>query len=145
SARWPASPGSARSPIPTATPSSSSSTSAAESRSARRRVAGASYAGAVETCEWCGNPLPPGARFCPTCGAPVASLQADVGLAPDSVDGVGSITERKLVTVLFADLVRSTELAAELDPERYSEVMAAFFQMVERELSSLRGRTEKFV
>jgi class 3 adenylate cyclase/tetratricopeptide (TPR) repeat protein len=72
----------------------------------------------------------------------VASLGDAAGTAAGSV---ASITERKVVTVLFADLVRSTELAAALDPERFSEVMSAFFQMVERELTSLRGRTEKFV
>jgi class 3 adenylate cyclase/tetratricopeptide (TPR) repeat protein len=97
----------------------------------------------VETCEWCGNPLPPAARFCPTCGAPVAPLGAETGDLP--VVPAGGITERKVVTVLFADLVKSTELAAMLDPERLSEVMSAFFEMVERELTSLRGRTEKFI
>jgi class 3 adenylate cyclase len=34
--------------------------------------------------------------------------------------------ERKVVTVLFADLADSTELAARLDPERFREVMAEF-------------------
>ena len=53
--------------------------------------------------------------------------------------------ERKLVTVVFADLAGSTELATHLDPERYREVMQAFYQMVSRELASLRGRAEKFV
>jgi class 3 adenylate cyclase/tetratricopeptide (TPR) repeat protein len=75
----------------------------------------------------------------------VAPLQDAGGLPASSTDGIAGITERKVVTVLFADVVRSTELAAALDPERYSEVMSAFFQMVERELTSLRGRTEKFV
>jgi class 3 adenylate cyclase/tetratricopeptide (TPR) repeat protein len=96
-------------------------------------------------CEWCGAPLPEGARFCPACGAPVA---AAVGAPGDDVTSAGEafpITERKVVTVLFADVVRSTELAASLDPERFSEVMSAFFRMVERELSSLRGRVEKFI
>jgi class 3 adenylate cyclase/tetratricopeptide (TPR) repeat protein len=53
--------------------------------------------------------------------------------------------ERKVVTVLFADLARSTQLASSLDPERFREVMAAFFKMVSQELASLRGRAEKFI
>ena len=53
--------------------------------------------------------------------------------------------ERKVVTVLFADLAASTELAARLDPERFREVIGAFYQMVSGELESLRGRVEKFV
>jgi class 3 adenylate cyclase/tetratricopeptide (TPR) repeat protein len=53
--------------------------------------------------------------------------------------------ERKLVTVLFADIAGSTQLASRLDPERFREVMGAFYQLASDELSSLRGRAEKFV
>ena len=82
------------------------------------------------TCERCGALLPEDARFCPRCGAPVAAFITE---------------ERKVVTILFADLARSTELSAQLDPERFREVMAAFFRSVSTELESLRGRAEKFV
>src|SRR5437588_10639627 len=82
------------------------------------------------TCSNCGAGVPDDARFCSNCGAPVGEPTAE---------------ERKLVTVLFADLAGSTELATHLDPERYREVMQAFYQMVSRELASLRGRAEKFV
>src|SRR2546427_3185453 len=81
-------------------------------------------------CDRCGAALPDDARFCPRCGAPVAAVPTE---------------ERKVVTVLFADLVSSTELAARLDPERFREVMAAFFRSVTEELESLRGRAEKFI
>jgi class 3 adenylate cyclase/tetratricopeptide (TPR) repeat protein len=84
----------------------------------------------ARTCENCGAPLPADARFCPRCGAPVAMPTTE---------------ERKVVTVLFADLAGSTELAARLDPERFREVIGAFYQMVSGELESLRGRVEKFV
>jgi class 3 adenylate cyclase/tetratricopeptide (TPR) repeat protein len=50
-----------------------------------------------------------------------------------------------VVTVLFADVAGSTELAARLDPERFREVMAAFFASVSEELESLRGKAEKFI
>jgi class 3 adenylate cyclase/tetratricopeptide (TPR) repeat protein len=53
--------------------------------------------------------------------------------------------ERKVVTILFADLAGSTELAARLDAERFREMMAAFYRSVSEELESLRGRAEKFV
>src|SRR5213083_750704 len=85
---------------------------------------------ATMTCDRCGAPLPEDARFCPNCGAPVSALVTE---------------ERKVVTVLFADLADSTGLASRLDPERFREVMAAFFRMVSTELASLRGRAEKFV
>src|ERR1035437_9898445 len=82
-------------------------------------------------CLVCGQPLPEGARFCPNCGAGVATL-------------LGT-EERKMVTVLFADLVDSTGLAQSLDPERAREVMGGFFQAATEELQALRGRPEKFI
>jgi len=83
------------------------------------------------TCSVCGFQLPEGARFCPNCGAPVESL-------------LGT-EERKMVTVLFADLVDSTALAQRLDPERAREVLGSFFDAAAAELRALRGRPEKFI
>ncbi|MEP6475870.1 MAG: tetratricopeptide repeat protein [Actinomycetota bacterium] len=85
---------------------------------------------ATRPCPRCGHPLPAGARFCPNCGAPVS---------------VSAASERKVVTVVFADLVDSTALAASLDPERFREVMAGFHGMVSDELAALRGRAENFI
>jgi class 3 adenylate cyclase/tetratricopeptide (TPR) repeat protein len=83
------------------------------------------------TCEVCGRPLPGGARFCPNCGASVGPL-------------VGT-EERKMVTVLFADIVDSTGLAGMLDAERSREVLGQFFGAAAEELMALRGRPEKFI
>ncbi len=82
-------------------------------------------------CAVCGEQLPEGARFCPNCGA---SVGAPLGTE-----------ERKVVTVLFADLVDSTGLAQRLDPERAREVLGRFFDAATEELQALRGRPEKFV
>ncbi|HEY5858906.1 MAG TPA: AAA family ATPase, partial [Actinomycetota bacterium] len=85
---------------------------------------------AFEACPRCGHALPPDANFCPNCGAPV-------GLSPAS--------ERRVVTVVFADLAGSTELAAHLDPERFREVLAAFHGVVTDEINALGGRAEGFI
>jgi class 3 adenylate cyclase/tetratricopeptide (TPR) repeat protein len=53
--------------------------------------------------------------------------------------------ERKVVTVLFADLVDSTGLAQQLDPERAREVLGRFYDVTVEELEMLRGRPEKFI
>jgi class 3 adenylate cyclase len=53
--------------------------------------------------------------------------------------------ERKMITVLFADLVDSTGLGERLDPERAREVLGAFFDAATEELQALRGRPEKFI
>ena len=74
--------------------------------------------------------LPAGANFCPNCGAPVA---------------VPAASERRVVTVVFADLAGSTELAATLDPERFRDVLAAFHGMVTDEITALGGRAEGFI
>ncbi|HJS25755.1 MAG TPA: AAA family ATPase [Actinomycetota bacterium] len=83
------------------------------------------------TCQVCGEPIPEGARFCPNCGSPVgAPLRTE---------------ERKMVTVLFADLVDSTGLAQRLDAERAREILGRFFDAASEELLALRGRPEKFI
>src|ERR1700674_4001113 len=82
-------------------------------------------------CLVCGHPLPEDAQFCPNCGAVATTL-------------LGT-EERKMVTVLFADLVDSTGLAQSLDPERAREVLSGFFQAATEELQALRGRPEKFI
>ena len=82
-------------------------------------------------CEFCGHPLPEDARFCPNCGTPVSTT-------------LGT-EERKVVTVLFADLVDSTGLAQRLDPERAREVLGGFFDAASEELRALRGHPEKFI
>src|SRR5258707_6193676 len=82
-------------------------------------------------CSVCGRPLPDGARFCPNCGASVGPL-------------VGT-EERKMVTVLFADIVESTRLGGQLDAERSREVLGQFFNAAAEELLALRGRPEKFI
>jgi class 3 adenylate cyclase/tetratricopeptide (TPR) repeat protein len=53
--------------------------------------------------------------------------------------------ERKMVTVLFADIVDSTGLGEKLDPERAREVLGQFFGAASEELLALRGRPEKFI
>src|SRR5438093_6194578 len=83
------------------------------------------------TCAVCGAPLPDSVRFCSNCGAPVSTSFAT--------------EERKMVTVLFADLVDSTGLAQRLDPERARELLGGFFDAATEELQALRGQPEKFI
>src|SRR3989337_4107962 len=105
--------------------------SASASRSASGPDGHPTYAFAVSqaTCDRCGAPLPEGARFCPSCGFPV-------GAPPPE--------ERRVVTVVFVDLVGSTEPSARIDPERYREVITAYYRTVTDALESLRGRAHNF-
>jgi class 3 adenylate cyclase len=69
----------------------------------------------------CGVKLPAQARFCLSCGAPVRP--------------VGSREERKLATVLFADLVGSTELGGSQDPERTRAMLDRFYEAMATEIA----------
>ena len=53
--------------------------------------------------------------------------------------------ERKLVTILFADLVGSTELGEQLDPEQLSSVLDSYFAALRREIEAEGGTVEKFI
>ena len=81
-------------------------------------------------CTSCGSPLAEGARFCPNCGAPVAA-------APEE-------RERKVATVIFADLVGSTKLAGDLDPERTRALLERFYDAMATEIEAAGGTLEKF-
>ena len=86
----------------------------------------------MAACPQCGSGVPPDARFCPSCAAPVAET---AGLAD----------ERKLATVLFADLVGSTALADAQDPERTRALLDRFSDAMAREIERAGGTVEKFV
>src|SRR5262245_52433885 len=72
-------------------------------------------------CESCGTELPPDSRFCNKCGAPITPAAASA--------------EYKQVTVLFADVVRSMDIAAAVDMERLREIMT---ELVERSASVVK-------
>src|SRR5262249_55822657 len=64
-------------------------------------------------CGSCGAELPSDSRFCNKCGTPLRAAGA-----------AGAAAEYKQVTVLFADVVRSMDIAAAVGAERLREIMA---------------------
>ena len=85
----------------------------------------------MSACSSCGAPLPGGARFCPNCAAPVAEDRLS--------------EERKLATVLFADLVGSTEKAGAQDAERTRALLNRFYDAMAAEIADAGGTIEKFI
>jgi class 3 adenylate cyclase len=88
----------------------------------------------VGGCPVCGAEVPDGARFCPACG----STLADAETLPTG-------QERRLVTILFADVTGSTGLGEQLDPERLQEVMGTYFRAMREEIEAEGGTVEKFI
>jgi class 3 adenylate cyclase len=86
----------------------------------------------VLACAQCGNGNPDGAKFCNACGAPL-SVSERAG------------EERRVVSVLFVDLVGFTSRAEKLDPEDVRAFLLPYYQRVRAELESHGGRVEKFV
>ena len=84
-------------------------------------------------CTQCGRENPAGARFCNSCGAPLA------GAAEPARE------VRKTVTVVFCDVVGSTELGERFDPEVVRGVMARFYAAVREPVERHGGTVEKVI
>jgi ABC-type oligopeptide transport system substrate-binding subunit/class 3 adenylate cyclase len=107
------------------------------------------------TCAQCGSPLKPGAAFCKKCGAPVsppsssskalgrlaALQQAAPSALQEKIRAVSAEIEgqRKPVTILFTDIVGSTALAEQLDPEEWKEIVAGAHQRVSQAVYRYEG------
>jgi len=87
----------------------------------------------VTICPSCGQENPPVAKFCLACGEPL----------PDRAHGLRE--ERKVVTVLFADLVGFTARAERLDPEDVRAILTPYFARVRSEIEAFGGTVEKFI
>ena len=86
----------------------------------------------MSACDKCGEENPPEAGLCWSCGAPLDRRAAGRG-------------ERRLVTVLFVDLVGFSGLAERLDPEELEDVTTPYFERVRGELQRFGGQVEKYI
>jgi class 3 adenylate cyclase len=84
----------------------------------------------VAVCAQCHEENPEQARFCLSCGAPLER---------------GAMEERKVITVLFADLVDFTARAEHLDPEDVRRLLTPYYARVRAELERFGGTVEKFI
>src|SRR5947208_3076870 len=87
----------------------------------------------MQTCPACGQENPDGFRLCGMCGA---ALAAD---APTTRE------ERKVVTVLFTDLVGTTATAERLDPEDVRKILSPYYARLRAEIERHGGTVEKFI
>src|SRR5207302_7578711 len=105
------------------------------------------------SCQSCGHENPAGARFCNDCGAPLAAptitpeprsytprhLVEKILASQSALRG-----ERKLVTVLFADVVRSMELAERVDPEEWHRLLDRLFRVLAGGIHRYEGTINQY-
>ena len=126
---------------------------------------------APDQCRSCYGPLRPADRYCGACGRPVGGAPAAVepGAHPlrppvpvwtapfvaavpveapapaQAREPSGADEERKLVTVLFADVSGFTSMSEKLDPEQVRDVMDQCFERLTREIVSRGGTIDKYI
>jgi class 3 adenylate cyclase len=87
----------------------------------------------MAACETCGQVNPDEARFCNGCGASLTDPSA------------GGVEERRIVTVLFADMAGFTARAERLDPEDVRAILSRYYSRLRDEIEAFGGIVEKFI
>jgi class 3 adenylate cyclase len=85
----------------------------------------------VQVCARCGHENSDDSRFCGQCGSPLQGPPAG--------------EERKVLTVLFADLVDFTSRAERMDPEDVRAMLSPYYERLRSELERHGGTVEKFI
>ncbi|MGZ4148718.1 MAG: ATP-binding protein [Actinomycetota bacterium] len=122
------------------------------------------------TCSSCGAENRPGRKFCASCGAPLATACPACGAANEPADRFcgecGAVlvpepdastpavaasvltaapSERRLVSVLFTDLVGFTPLSESRDAEEVRDLLSGYFDAARRIVERYGGTIEKFI
>ena len=107
------------------------------------------------TCASCGSTIRAKDRFCPSCGTPIAAAQApapaatpaptsaSLQISAETSDAL--LEQRKVVTILFADLSGSTPLAEKLDPEELRGILGSYFGALARQIQRYEGTIDKYI
>ena len=120
---------------------------------AGRRFCGTCGAALAASCPACGTVAEPGDRFCGACGVamPGGGAQAEGAASPPRLPGRAAVTsasgatERRVVSVLFVDLVGFTALSDDRDPEAVREFLDAYFTIAREQIGRYGGTIEKFI
>ena len=102
----------------------------------------------ASVCPNCGTSNAPSAKFCGECGMALAAAAASSATtappaAPSQVEGPSA--ERRLVSVLFADLVGFTTLSESRDAEEVRELLTRYFDTCRTLIARYGGTVEKFI
>src|SRR5215470_2290819 len=104
-------------------------------------------------CAACGHENPPGSRFCNACGTALAEGAAPVHGRPATPTHLAERIlraraevegERKQVTVLFADVKGSMDLAERVDAEEWHRIMERFFAILSEGVHRFEGTINQY-
>ena len=116
-----------------------------------RKFCGGCAAPLAVVCPACGSANEPDMRYCGECATPLAAgATSNPTTAPPVSAALGSITpvavaERRLVSILFADLVGFTALAEGQDAEETRELLTRYFELSRDVITRYGGTLEKFI
>ena len=120
---------------------------------ADRKFCGECGAALVVACPNCGSPNDPRFKFCGECGASLSRAAAGAvgpGMAAAPARIAAAVTappvsERRLVSVLFADLVGFTALSENRDPDEVRDLLSQYFDTCRQVIARYGGTVEKFI
>src|SRR2546421_3297701 len=110
---------------------------------AGKRFCGDCGSALASVCSSCGGSNAPGKRFCADCGALLEVATVPVATVPAAA--VAPVAERRLVSVLFADLVGFTTASEGRDAEETRELLTRYFDSSRQIVERYGGTVEKFI
>src|SRR5580704_6602877 len=98
-------------------------------------------------CPACGHANAAGSKFCVECGAKLfdTATSAPAASPIPPAPRAASAAERRQLTVMFCDLVGSTALSTQLDPEDLREVIAAYHKCAAETVGRFGGYVAKYM
>jgi len=96
-------------------------------------------------CPVCGTVNPPDAKFCMNCGNNLHAAGAAAAAAITGAPGFAPITERRLVSVLFVDLVGFTTASEGRDSEDTRDLLTRYYDTAREIVARYGGTIEKFI
>jgi len=96
-------------------------------------------------CPACALANAPGSNFCRRCGAPLDAPVGATAVESRPVPAREIIGERRHLTVMFCDLVGSTAIAAQLDPEEWRETVAGYHRAAAEAITRFDGHVAKYL
>jgi class 3 adenylate cyclase len=96
-------------------------------------------------CPRCGADNSPGAKFCDECGVSHRGPTNNSVSALPQVQAREVVGERRHLTVLFCDLVGSTAIATQLDPEEWRETVAGYHRVAAQAIERFGGHVAKYL